>query len=153
MTETNAVGSEAAPAGYGFAVDIGVRYRDADAMGHVNNAVYGTYLEQARVAYFDRVLDVPIHERDMVLAHVELDFRASVTLAADRVRVAVRVASLGESSFRMTYEVRTPEGDVAATGESVQVAVDREGDETTGSRPVPEGWRERITAFEPALES
>ena len=39
-----------------FETTIGVRYRDIDAMGHVNNAVYATYLEQARVRYVDHVL-------------------------------------------------------------------------------------------------
>lgn len=133
-----------------FDVELTVRYRDLDTLGHVNNAVYGTYLEQARVRYFDRVLAEPFEEREMVLAHLDVDFRRPVELDDGSVRVACGVTDLGESSIRMAYEVYASGTDEApepaATAESVQVAWDGE-----GSRPVPDDWRERIRGFEPAL--
>lgn len=133
-----------------FDVELPVRYRDLDTLGHVNNAVYGTYLEQARIRYFDRVLTVPFEDREMVLAHLDVDFRRPVELEDGTVRVACRVTELGESSIRMAYEVYAGEvsasSEPAATAVSVQVAWDGE-----GSRPLPDEWRERIRGFEPAL--
>lgn len=128
---------------YSFQTDVDVRFRDLDAMGHVNNAVYATYFEQARVAYFEEVLDVPLRETASVLASLEIDFRRPLEIEDD-VTVALRVPELGESSLPMEYEVRTGET-LVATGETVQVAVDSE---TKSSRPIPDDWREQIKAFE-----
>jgi acyl-CoA thioester hydrolase len=128
---------------YSFVADVDVRFRDIDAMGHVNNAVYATYLEEARTAYFDEVLDASLADVQTVLANVALEFRRPVELGDD-VTVAVRVPELGRSSIPMEYEVRA-DGEVAATGEAVQVAVDGE---TGESRPIPEAGREKIEPFE-----
>ena len=128
---------------YSFEAVLDVRFRDIDAMGHVNNAVYATYMEEARTAYFEEVLDAKLSEVETVLANLELEFRRSVELG-DALTVAVRVPELGESSIPMEYEIRA-DGEVAATGEAVQVAVDREAER---SRPLPDEWRERIEAFE-----
>ena len=130
-----------------FDVELPVRYRDLDTLGHVNNAVYGTYLEQARVRYFDRVLDVPFEGREMVLAHLDVDFRRPVTMDDGPVRVGCGVTDIGESSIHMAYRVDAGEEEApAATAESVQVAWDGE-----SSRDVPESWRERFREFEPSL--
>lgn len=126
-----------------FTADVDVRFRDLDTMGHVNNAVYATYLEEARVAYFEEVPDASLHEVDTVLASLELDFRRPVELG-DEVTVAVRIPELGESSIPMEHEVRA-DGELAATGEAVQVVVDRE---SGSSKAIPEAWREAIEAFE-----
>jgi len=128
---------------YSFETEIDVRFRDLDAMGHVNNAVYATYMEEARTAYFAEVLDRKLSETPSVLANLELQFHQSVTLG-DGLAVAVRVPELGESSIPMEYEIRA-DGEVAATGEAVQVVLDTESDEP---RPIPGEWRERIEAFE-----
>jgi acyl-CoA thioester hydrolase len=128
---------------YSFTTDVAVRYRDLDTMGHVNNAVYASYFEQARVAYFEEVLDVPLREIETVLANLQIDFRRPVEIDHD-VTVGVRVPEFGNSSLPMEYEVRA-DGTVAATGETVVVAVDSE---TTSSRPIPDDWRESIRAFE-----
>lgn len=128
---------------YSFTMDVDVRFRDLDTMGHVNNAVYATYFEQARVAYFEEVLDVPLQETESVLATLEIDFRRPVEIHDD-VTVALRVPELGRSSLSMEYAVRTGET-IAATGETVQVAVDSQ---TGSSRPIPDDWREDIREFE-----
>ncbi|NHN59499.1 MULTISPECIES: thioesterase family protein [Halorussus] len=128
---------------YSFTADVEVRFRDIDAMGHVNNAVYATYLEQARTAYFDAVLDASLADVGTVLANLELDFRRPVELG-DEVTVATRVSELGRSSIPMRYEVRA-DGGVAAVGETVQVAIDEESGE---SKPIPDAWREQIREYE-----
>jgi acyl-CoA thioester hydrolase len=126
-----------------FAADLQVRFRDIDAMGHVNNAVYATYLEQARTAYFHEVLEERLDEVSTVLANLELSYERPITLG-QAVRVVVRVADLGASSLPMTYEVLA-DGERAAAGETVQVFVDSEAGE---SIPIPDRIRERIVAFE-----
>lgn len=130
-----------------FDLELPVRYRDLDTLSHVNNAVYATYLEQARVEYVDRVLDEGFESGGMVLASIEVDFRRPVRMDDGSVRVECGVLSVGEASFRMGYRVFADDGAPAATAESVQVTVDED-----GSRPVPASWREAFRSFEPSLE-
>jgi acyl-CoA thioester hydrolase len=127
---------------YSHETDLTVRVRDIDFMGHVNNAVFATYLEEARKDYFSEVLDVPLSDIRAVLAHVEIDYRNRITIDDD-VRVAVRVPEIGESSVPMEYEIRA-DGEVMATGETVQVAVD----ETGETRPIADSVRSSIAEYE-----
>jgi acyl-CoA thioester hydrolase len=129
-----------------FDVEIPVRYRDLDTLSHVNNAVYATYLEHARIAYVDRVLGEGFEAGGMVLANIEIDFRRPITFDDDAVRVECGVVNVGDSSFRMGYRVFGA-GDVAATAESVQVAWDGE-----ASRPIPDDWRDAVETYEPSLD-
>jgi acyl-CoA thioester hydrolase len=126
----------------GFTVELPVRFRDLDPMGHVNNAVYATYLEHARALYFREVVGEPLPTADTVLVHLSIDYRSPVGLDADRVTVEMSIPRLGESSIPMEYEVRVGET-VVATAETVQVAYDRESGE---SKPIPDGWRSAIEA-------
>lgn len=128
-----------------FTTEISVRFRDLDPENHVNNAVYGTYIEQARLTYLEDVLADPDESR-VVLAHLSIDYRRPVTLSDESVAVTVRTTELGTSSIPMEFELETADG-VVATGESVMVTVGEDGD----PRPMPETWRDRITAFEPDL--
>ena len=57
-----------------FSTDIQVRFRDIDAMGHVNNAVYATYVEQARTEYFEEILEEGLDAVSTVLASLELSY-------------------------------------------------------------------------------
>jgi acyl-CoA thioester hydrolase len=125
-----------------YTTEVPVRFRDIDAMGHVNNAVYATYLEQARTDYFRDVLSADLSDVATVLASMSIQFRRPVELGDGAVAVEIDVPRLGESSVPMTYEVRTG-GDVVAEAESVQVAVDDEG----ASRPIPAAYREAIEAY------
>lgn len=126
-----------------FTVDLQVRFRDIDAMGHVNNAVYATYLEQARTTYFAEVLDASLDEVPTVLAQLELSYERPITLSQE-VTVVVRVPDLGTSSLPMTYEVLA-DGERAAIGETVQVFIDTD---TGESIRMPDSIRSRITEYE-----
>jgi len=67
-----------------------VRFRDLDPMGHVNNAVFLTYLEQARVALFSELeVATGLEEMNMIVARVEIDFKAPVRLGQE-VEISVR---------------------------------------------------------------
>ena len=121
---------------------IPVRFRDIDAMGHVNNAVYATYLEQARADFFREVVDEGLTEVETVLASLTIEFRQPIT-ADQTVTVGLSIPELGKASIPMEYEIRREDGTVAATAETVQVAYDSAAE---SSRPIPVVWREAIEA-------
>jgi acyl-CoA thioester hydrolase len=126
-----------------YETELQVRFRDLDAMGHVNNAVYATYLEQARVDYYADVLGVGLDDIDTVLVNLEIDYRHEVVLDDETVTIAMGVRSIGESSVVVEYEIRA--GDrVAATAETTQVYVDPD---EGGSRPLPEAWVEQMESL------
>lgn len=123
-----------------FETTIPVRFRDLDPMGHVNNAVYATYLEEGRVAFFRDVIGADLSAVDTVLVSLELEFVRPVT--DGEVTVRVDVPHLGETSIPMEYRLSQTE-QVVATGETVQVVVDDRGE----SKPIPSEWRERIRNY------
>jgi acyl-CoA thioester hydrolase len=116
-----------------------VRFRDLDGMGHVNNAVYSTYLEQARLAWFGEDDEMPL--RDVILARTEIDFRSPLGVG-ETVAIGVRPSRLGTKSFELEYELRA-DGRLVAEAKSVLVGYDYERGE---SRPIPERWRTRLSA-------
>ena len=85
--------------------EIEVRFRDTDAMGHVNNAVYLSYLEVARLHYW-RALTKRRDWRslDIILARADVDYRYPATVDMDLV-VWVRVSELKRTSFVMEYRI------------------------------------------------
>ena len=119
-----------------------VRFRDLDPMGHVNNAVFLTYLEQARVAFFSEMgAATGLEEMNMIVARVEIDFRAPVRLGQE-VEISVRASRFGTKSFDLDYELRA--GDrLVAEAKTVLVAYDY-----ARARPVelPPEWKERFAA-------
>ena len=125
-----------------YETPISLRYRDLDPMGHVNNAVYASLCEQARMDYFDDVFEMDLDALNMVLAHLELDYERPIR-QGQSVTVRVRVSEIGGSSFTMAFVVVADE-EVAATGETTQVVLGEDGKPT----PVPEAWRERVREFE-----
>lgn len=128
---------------FNYETEMDVRFRDLDLMGHLNNAVYATYLEQARVEYIEDVVEQPLMEIGAVVADLHLDFERPIDWG-DEVVVAVRVDELGTSSIPMEYEIRV-DGEIAATAETLVVTFDPEAGE---SRPIPDAWRERIQDHE-----
>jgi len=94
-----------------------VRFRDCDSMGHMNNAVYSTFLEEARI-------DVLGDLADFILARVEIDFRAQLR-AGDEVEVRTRCARIGTKSLVLEHELRAG-GRIAAEARSVLVGYDYE---------------------------
>ena len=126
-----------------YTADIDVRFRDIDAMGHVNNAVYATYIEQARTRYFSDVLDADLSRVSTVLASISIDFRRPVELVDGEVTVTVDVADLGRSSATMTHEIRAG-GEAAAEAEATLVSLDPE---TGEPAPIPEEHRAAMESY------
>jgi len=116
-----------------------VRFRDLDGMNHVNNAVFMTYMESARIHYF-RSLGLGRNPLgDLILARAEIDFRSPIEFP-EEIEVGVRVGRIGTKSFDLEQEIRA-DGRVAAEGKFVLVAYDYSLNE---SRELPEEWRERL---------
>jgi acyl-CoA thioester hydrolase len=126
---------------------IAIRWSDLDTLGHVNNAVYLSYLEEARVRWLDAVLERSPDADDYVLAHVSIDYRREVTLADEAVLARCQLERIGNSSVRTREEVVTLDGEVAASAEGVLVARDAEAGR---SRPLSDAER---AAFERAATS
>jgi acyl-CoA thioester hydrolase len=119
-----------------------VRFRDLDAKGHVNNAVYLTYMESARIAFFVHVGAITgVDDLSIIVARIEIDFRAPLELD-EQVEIGVRAARFGTKSFDLEYELRAG-GRVVAEAKSVCVGYDYESGETV---PIPEAWREQLAA-------
>ena len=132
--------------GYPVVVDIEPRFRDTDAMGHLNNAVYITYFEIARAAYWLRLTGVrAYHQVPFILAHVEADFRSPV-LMGESLQVGMRVTKLGNRSFEASYCIETREKRrLVAEGRSVMVMFDYEKEE---SFPLSDELREKVRELE-----
>jgi len=116
-----------------------VRFRDLDGMGHVNNAVFLTYLEQARLAWFGT--DATFALSDVILARTEIDFRSPLQVG-EQVEIGVRPARVGTKSFELEYELRAG-GRLVAEAKSVLVGYDYE---HGASAAIPERWRKRLSA-------
>lgn len=110
-----------------------VRLRDIDSFGHVNNAVYSTYLEEAR-------LDALGGLGAVILARVEIDFRAELYVG-DEIEVHSRCSRIGTKSFDLEHEIRV-DGRIAAEAKSVLVGFDYE---THRSVPVAEELKARLS--------
>jgi acyl-CoA thioester hydrolase len=117
--------------------EIEIRWNDLDPFGHVNHAIFLTYLEEVR----DEWLAAAGGGKsiDYVVARVEIDYRRELTLRDDRVTARVRLDSLGSSSIRTLEEIVVPSGETAAEAKAVLVAWDEE------HRPRPLTEAERAT--------
>jgi acyl-CoA thioester hydrolase len=118
-----------------FEHQVDVRWRDVDALGHVNHAVFLTYLEEGRDAFFAQTLaSDPIY----VVVRLEVDLRAEVRYPDRRVTVRIEVERLGTTSLTTRETIITPANEVVAEARVVTVRWD------SGQRkPVPFGEAER----------
>lgn len=131
--------------GYRFVHPQEVSFRDLDVFGHVNNAVYLTYVENARIGYVRNVLGVEsLDGLLLIVASIAIDFRSRATLG-ETLDVGARVPKVGTKSFDLEHEVRGPDGRLVAEARTTLVAFDYENDRTM---PVPPEWRERIESYE-----
>ena len=117
-------------------VRIGIRWRDLDMLGHLNQAVYHELLEEGRAALFAEL--AKLGDFAFVLARVELDYRHEVRRDHGHVEVVVRPSAIGRSSVTVENEVLLPDGTVAAEGSSVLVGWDQD---SRGAREITEHER------------
>jgi acyl-CoA thioester hydrolase len=132
---------------YPFSITHTVTFRDLDVLGHVNNAVYFTWFETARVRYMANLLGlgdpatVPI-----ILAETGCRFHAPGQWG-DTVEVGCGISRFGGKSFDMIYRVATASDRLLATGTSVLVYYDYA---SQRSIAVPDDFRQRVAASQGA---
>ena len=131
---------------YPVEIEIPVRFRDVDGMGHVNNAVFHTYLESARLAYWIRLgLGEHLEEVAFILARMECDFRGQIPFGG-AVKVRIRCPRIGTKSFDFDYRIESTDGETLyAEARSVQACFDYSTDRTV---PVTDDLRRRIATLE-----
>jgi acyl-CoA thioester hydrolase len=132
--------------GFRFKAEVQVRFRDLDPMNHVNNAVYLTYFEIARVAYwFAMTGSSELRDLDMILAEATCTYRSPATFN-ERLDVWIKATVLRRSSFIYAYRITERTGGrLVATGRTVQVLYDYQAGRSV---PIPPDLRAQFEAFE-----
>ncbi len=137
--------------GFTHVIPMAVRFGDLDALGHLNNAKYATYLEQARIQYVTDVCAFGGAWSDlgMILARIEIDFKAPI-LYGDKVEIYTRCPRIGSKSFDLEYVITRQSADhespmTAAASRSVQVAFDYATQQTIA---VPQSWRGAMMTYD-----
>jgi acyl-CoA thioester hydrolase len=135
--------------GFRFVYPIEVRFRDLDALGHVNNAVYLTYLESARMAYWLHVTGRrDLSQMNVILARAEVDYRSPVAFG-ERLEVGVRCVSIRRSSLVLEQAVEESRtGRRVAEARKVLVHYDYA---LGRSQIIPEDFRQKLLAQDPDL--
>jgi acyl-CoA thioester hydrolase len=130
-----------------FVRTIDVRFRDLDAIGHVNNATFLTYLEDVRIAWWLHVTHRDsLKDLDMILARAEVDYRSALEMG-ESVEVGVGCTSLGRSSFVLEFDmVERASGRLVAEARKVMVYYDYA---SGRSRPLTPAVRDMILAQDP----
>lgn len=126
--------------------EIDIRFRDTDAIGHVNNAVYVTYLEVGRQAYWRAMApEVDYRRVPFVMARLEIDWK-SPAWVGEILTVGVRMSWAGTRSFGTEYEIREKQsGRLVVTARSVQATFDHHEQRTI---PIPADFRAALERVE-----
>lgn len=119
-----------------------MRFGDTDAMGHVNNATFLTYLEDTRVAFFRRISGDLISLPGLILARTEIDFVKPILFGIGPVRTTAWVERVGTKSFSMGYTMEQ-DGAVVGRATAVMVAYDYA---AGGSRPLTDDEKAALAA-------
>lgn len=132
--------------GYRLVADVPVRFSDTDALGHVNNANYLSFLEVARVDYLTKILGrKKIEDFGVIIARVEIDYK-SPAFHHETLRVGCRVTEIGGASIRMSYRVEDKAtGRLVAEAATVLVTFDYD---LGRPKRVPEDWRRKMEDFD-----
>ena len=132
--------------GFQAEVDIQVRFADTDALGHVNNAVYLSWMELGRMAFTDTTLpEIDWSKTGFILAHVSIDYLEPVFLG-DKVKVYMRAGKIGVKSVVLECLITKTDkkGErPTAKGNNIIVAFDYR---QNVSVPIPEDWKERMSS-------
>ena len=109
-----------------FSINISIRFRDIDYMGHVNNAVFFTFFEEGRKAFLNKILNISDpDDYNFILAHISCDYLKPVKIN-DLITLQLWIGKTGSKSFTFIYKLINKKDDllVYAKGESVQVFFD-----------------------------
>ncbi|MDQ3192674.1 MAG: acyl-CoA thioesterase [Bacteroidota bacterium] len=133
-------------------IPIEIRFADIDKLGHVNNAVYLTYFEQARLKYFKEVIGTGIDwsENGIILAKAEIDFILPLLLENKAV-VEISCSRIGTKSFDLNYQIIVEKSNtktVITKGKTIMVCYNYKNEKTI---EIPTNWLEKVKSFEPGI--
>ena len=130
---------------YPYTLEIEVTFRDLDAQGHVNNAVYVTYLETARIKFLVELLALKgLQGMPVIMAELNCSYR-SPAFFGERLTVGVGISRFGIKSFDMAYRITAGDGRLVAVAKTVQVMYDYAAAQTI---PVPDSFKQRVRAYQ-----
>lgn len=136
---------------YKYKTPIPIRFSDIDAVGHVNNAIYLTYFEIARLNYWREIINWNLRENGVIVGRSEVNYLKPITLD-DEIVCYVRTTRIGNSSFDMMHLLArvTPNGEeICTTGKTVCISYDYS---LNKSVSIPLKEREKMIAYdEPRL--
>lgn len=130
-----------------YKTEIETRFADFDMMGHVNNAVYFTYMEIARSKYWNMAIQWDWKKTGLVIAQASLDYITPVFID-DKISMYVKTSRIGKSSFDLEYllvKMVLGKEVVCSKGKTVCVAFDYQ---SKTAAPIPENEREKMISFE-----
>lgn len=125
---------------------IQIRFKDIDALGHVNNANHLTYFEYARIKYFDDLIggEIDWETEGMILAHQSVSYKKPIYLK-DNIQIVTSFVKAGTTSFELAYEIVRIEHDggetICATGTSVLVCYNYKKHSPV---PIPQLWLDKM---------
>lgn len=125
-----------------FTMPVRVIFRDVDSLGHVNNAVYFTYLETARIRHLIKLTErKSVRDFGIILARAACNYRSPASFNETLI-VSLRPSAIGKSSWTYQYEIREKRtGRLVADAETVQVAYDYR---RANSIPIPKALRRKL---------
>jgi len=134
---------------YKHQIELKVRFMDLDALQHVNNARYLNFLEEARIAYSQEILEIfsNIKELNVLVARIEIDFMKPI-LFGEKVLVKTKVSRVGNKSFEFDSVVCTEKNKkTAVVARAIQTLVAF--DVTKGTTiSIPQELKDKIARFE-----
>jgi len=130
-------------------VKIQLRFADTDMLGHINNANFLTYMEVARMSYFNEVLGdaVDWKKEGIILAKATVEYKVPIFIEDD-LHVQIKIDQISSKSFHISYRFikeNTPDRVVAALGSTLMVCYDYH---ENRSIVMPTVWREKISRYE-----
>lgn len=133
-----------------YEIDIEVAFRDIDAMGHVNNAVFFSYFETARIKYIMQVFEpgnleaFDLLDLPLILVQASCSYK-SPALLGEKLKLGIGLSRFGTKSFDLLYRIVGQDGRLVATGKTIQVMYDY------GARsayPIPDDIKAQVKAFQ-----
>ncbi len=144
MTNTN----------YPYEISLEVVFRDIDAMGHVNNAVFFAYFETVRIKYLGEIMErsglmgTELLDLPLILVEASCTYK-SPALLTENLSVGTGISRFGTKSFDMLYRVQGEDGRLVAYGRTVQVMYDYI---TRSAFPIPEQVRRYVEEYQGGWE-
>ena len=145
MTQTN----------YPYEMSLEVVFRDIDAMGHVNNAVFFTYFETVRIKYLGEIMErsglmgTELLDLPLILVEASCTYK-SPALLTEILHIGAGISRFGTKSFDMLYRIQGEDGRLVAYGRTVQVMYDYV---TRSAFPIPEELRRYVESMQGEWES